>query len=166
MAKISSWLLAITGVIILSVLAEFILPDGKLNKYIKAIFSFVILLVIIMPLPKLLGKDYDISKWFNSNESVLQEDYLYQLNLDKVTALNKKISDRILQEGYKNVEVSINANVLTSNLEIFGVYVDLENLKFDEKVMDRSIGATKLKITEIIEENQILKGTKIRFSNE
>lgn len=166
MAKISSWLLAITGVIILSVLAEFILPDGKLNKYIKAIFSFVILLVIIMPLPKLLGKDYDISKWFNSNESVLQEDYLYQLNLDKVTALNKKISDRILQEGYKNVEVSINANVLTSNLEIFGVYVDLENLKFDEKVKDRSIGATKLKITEIIEENQILKGTKIRFSNE
>ena len=166
MAKISSWLLAITGVIILSVLAEFILPDGKLNKYIKAIFSFVILLVVIMPLPKLLGKDYDISKWFNSNESVLQEDYLYQLNLDKVTALNKKISDRILQEGYKNVEVSINANVLTSSLEIFGVYVDLENLKFDEKVKDRSIGATKLKITEIIEENQILKGTKIRFSNE
>ena len=64
MGAVSAWLLSITGVILLSVLAEFVLPEGQMNKYTKVIFSFVILLVIIMPLPKLFGKDFDISKFF------------------------------------------------------------------------------------------------------
>jgi len=68
MGAISSWLLSIAGVIILSVLAEFVLPDGQMNKYIKTIFSFVILLVIVMPLPKVFGKDFDFSNIFQKKK--------------------------------------------------------------------------------------------------
>jgi stage III sporulation protein AF len=62
---VSQWLLSITGVVLLSVLAEFVLPEGQINKYTKVIFSFVVLLVVIMPLPKLFGKDIDISHFFS-----------------------------------------------------------------------------------------------------
>ena len=76
MGIVSAWLLSIAGVVILSVLAEFVLPEGQMNRYTKVIFSFVILLVIIMPLPKLLGKEFDISKFFGGANDTLQEDYL------------------------------------------------------------------------------------------
>ncbi len=164
MAAISSWLLSIAGVIILSVLAEFVLPDGQINKYTKVIFSFVVLLVIIAPLPKILNKDFDFSQFFKSEENVLQEDYLYQVNLDKLTALNQKIVAEIKDEGLNGVEVSINANVLCKELEIFGVYVDLENLKFDKKFTDKTIGGAKVKILEIIKKNQILNDVEVKFN--
>ena len=66
MNAVSSWLLGIACVVIMSVLAEFVLPEGQINKYIKVIFSFFILLVIIMPLPKLFGKDFNINDYFTS----------------------------------------------------------------------------------------------------
>ena len=77
MSAISSWLLSIAGVVILSVLSELVLPEGQMNKYTKVIFSFAILLVIIMPLPKLFGKNFDITKFFGQ-QNELQEDYLNQ----------------------------------------------------------------------------------------
>ena len=74
MDVVSSWLLGIACVVILSVLAEFVLPEGQINKYIKVIFSFFILLVIIMPLPKLVGKEFNINDYF-FNQPSLQEDH-------------------------------------------------------------------------------------------
>ena len=89
MSGVSSWLLSIAGVILLSVLAELILPEGQMNKYTKVIFSFVVLLVIILPLPKLFGKDFNLEKFFNYGENILQEDYLYQINLDKLKTYSR-----------------------------------------------------------------------------
>ena len=120
MGAISSWLLSIAGVVILSVLSELVLPEGQMNKYTKVIFSFAILLVIIMPLPKLFGKNFDITKFFGQ-QNELQEDYLYQLNLDKVTALSSDFSDRVESEGMKKFSVFMSIYAILNiqkNLEI------------------------------------------------
>lgn len=166
MSGVSSWLLSIAGVVILSVLAELVLPEGQINKYTKVIFSFVILLVIIMPLPKLFQKDFDINKYFNSSENVLQEDYLYQLNLDKLTALNKDIAQELDDVGLENVVVSINANILTETLEIYGVYVDLSNLEYDESWTNKDIAKAKLVISEILENFSIFEGVEVKYSEQ
>lgn len=166
MSSVSAWLLSIAGIILLSVMAELVLPDGQMNKYTKVIFSFAILLVIIMPLPQLFGKDFDINKFFNYSESTLQEDYLYQVNLDKLTALNEGISADLESAGLKNVVVSINANILAENLEIYGVFVDLCDLEYGESFKSKDISHAKAKISQIIKSYSILEAVEVRYNEQ
>jgi len=163
MSGISSWLLGIAGIVILSVLTEFVLPEGQINKYIKVIFSFVTLLVIIMPLPKIFGKEFDISKFFGSDSS-LQKDYLEQVNLDKLTALNKSLAEDVKEQGLCYVEISINANILSEELEIYGIFVDLSALEFEPKFGSHDITKAKLKIIETIKSYSILKNVEVKFN--
>ena len=153
---ISSWLLGITCMILLSVLSEFVLPEGSINKYTKVIFSFCILLVIIMPLPKLLGK------YFGS-DSTLQEDYLQQVNLDKLNALQEDLSLDIEKAGLKNIVVSINANIFAENLEIYSCFVDLREIEYTNKFANKDIVSAKLKILDIIDGYDMLKEVEVKF---
>lgn len=161
-SSVSSWLLSIAGVILLSVLAELILPEGQINKYIKVIFAFATILVIIMPLPKLIGKNFDIDKFFHG-ESQIQQDYLYQRNIDKLESLSVEVSKEIEDAGLLNVELSINANVFAENLEIFGVYVDLCEIEYDEKFGSKDISKAKIKIGQIIGDFKELSGVEVKY---
>lgn len=163
MSEISSWLLSITGIILLSILSEFVLPEGQINKYTKIIFSFVILLVIILPLPKLFGKDFNLSNFLNYNDQ-LQEEYLEQVNLDKLTAISDTLSKSIEEQGLKKVEVSINANIFSEKLEIYGIYVDLCDIEYDKTFGNKDITKAKLKILEIIEDFSMLNGVEVKFN--
>ncbi len=164
MGSISAWLLSIAGVVILSVLAEFVLPEGQMNKYTKVIFSFVILLVIIMPLPKVFGKDFDISKYFGNTGNVLQDDYLEQVNLDKLTAISEGVNLKISEAGLKNVVVSINANIFTEKLEIYSILVDLRELEYDQNFGAKDITKAKAKIIEIIRQYSQLDGVEVKYN--
>lgn len=53
----SAWLLSIVGVVSLGVLIEIIMPEGEHSKYIKGIFSLIVVFVIVAPFPKLLDSD-------------------------------------------------------------------------------------------------------------
>jgi len=94
----------------------------------------------------------------------LQEEYLYQINIDKLTALNSDINNRIKEEGILNVEISINANVLTENIEIFGVYVDLCDIEYAEKFGSKDITKAKLIILDIINEFSLLESVEVAFN--
>ena len=54
MSSFSVWVLSIAGICVLSVLVELVLPEGQTRKYIKAIFSFFVIVVIVAPLPKIV----------------------------------------------------------------------------------------------------------------
>ena len=82
--ELSTWIISIAGVICLSVIVELVLPEGQMNRYIKGTFSFVIILVIVMPIPKLLGTKLDFSNIFDYGDIQVDDDYIYQLNLDKI----------------------------------------------------------------------------------
>lgn len=164
MSGVSSWLLGIAGVVILSVLAELVLPDGQINKYIKVIFSFMILLVIIAPLPGLFGKEYDFNKFFGGESTELQEDFVYQNNLDKLTALTEDITSKIESAGLKNVEISINANILSEVFEVKSIYVDLSKMQYDANFENKTIDNAKQTIEKIIHNFSILEDVEVTFS--
>lgn len=164
MGSVSAWLLSIAGVVILGVLAEFVLPEGQMNKYTKVIFSFVILLVIIMPLPKIFGKDFDISKYFGNTGGTLQEEYLEQVNLDKLTVLSEGVNSKINEAGLKGVVVSINANIFSEKLEIYSILVDLRGLEYDESFGSKDITRAKAKILEIIGSYGQLEGVEVKYN--
>ncbi len=165
MSDVSSWLLAITGVILLSVLCEMILPEGQMNRYIRVIFSFITIFVIIAPLPKLLGKNLDFSTLFPSSDLSLQEDYLYELNLNKLDAITKDLQSEIERQGIYNVSVSINANALSEELEIYGVYVELCDIEFSDNFENKNIENAKSTINEIISYMPSLREVPIEFSS-
>ena len=165
MSAISSWLLSIAGAVILSVLAEFVLPEGQINKYTKVVFSFLTLLVVILPLPSVVGKEFDLTKFFNSS-SFVQEDYLYQLNIDKLAAINDDISKEFEKNNLQDVKVSINANVLCENLEIFGVFVDFCDYEYIKNLRSNDISKLKQKIVDILKKFPLLENVEVSFSEQ
>lgn len=128
----TAWILSIAGVTILSVAVDLILPSGQTAKYIKNIFAFVMILVIISPLPALIKGNFNVNDIFESEEIVLQEDYIYQVNRDKLTALEEEITSSLEEKGIKNVVVTINADIFQIEMKILEVNVDLSDLVIDE----------------------------------
>ncbi len=157
MQAVSSWLLSIAGVIILSVLCEFVLPDGQINKYVRLIFSFITLFVVIAPLPKLVGINMDFSDFY-TYDGGYQEEYLYELNSNKLNALTENLNSAIAEQGYSGVVVSLSANVFAEELELYDVYVDIESASFGK-------GTTKEKAKEVITDILDYLNIPIEFSS-
>lgn len=150
-SDISMWILSIAGIICISVIVELILPEGQMNKYIKGIFSFIVILVIIMPIPKLIGSNFDFSNILNYENSVnVDEDYIYQLNLNKLNLLKEDIESEINKHGYENVSVYINCNIFENKMNFKSITVDLNSLVISENAEHKDITKIKKDITNII----------------
>ncbi len=150
--SISSWLLSIAGIVCLSVVVELILPDGQINKYIKGIMSFLITLVIIMPVPKLLNSPKDYSNIFNFDQQIeADEEYLYQLNLNKVASLKSDIERAINNRGYQNVCVYISCDIFQSNMQFRLITVDISNIVITENAEHKDISKIKIDITRLVQ---------------
>ena len=128
MSDLSSWVLSIAGICILSGLIDLFLLSGQISSHIKTVFNFIIIFVIIAPIPKFI-KNYqvDYSSFINTSEIELQEDYIYQLNRDKLTALENEIKNGIKNRGILNVDIAISADIFVKAMEINGIFVDLTN---------------------------------------
>lgn len=166
MQAISSWIISIAGVITLSVLIELIMPDGQMNKYLKSIFSFFIVFVIISPIPKLLNQKITFSEFFNSQDSFsIDENYLEQVNLNKLISSQENIENQCLENGYKNVKVYINADILSGEMNVKSVYVDLSELVLSASAEHTSITNIKKHITQIIQNNITISQELISYEN-
>ena len=60
-----TWIISVVGVILLSVLTDVLLPEGQMNKYVKGIFSILLIFVIIAPLADFIRKDIEIGDLLN-----------------------------------------------------------------------------------------------------
>ena len=157
----SSWILSIAGVCILSVVIDLILPSGQTSKYIKNIFGYIIVLVIIWPLPAIVKGNFDFGSIFESQDIVLQEDFIYQVNRDKLTSVERLLEEQIEGLGLKNVDVSVSGNIFTTDMTIDEIFVDLTNLVIDEKAEHIDI---KKAIVKLVTDNVKIEGERVVFS--
>jgi len=150
MNNISSWIISIAGVICLSVLLELIIPDGQMNKYVKNIFSFVIILVIILPIPNLINNvNLDNLTSTNYENIYLQENYLSKSNKNKLNAINEDLISYFNEAGYS--EISIQSILNTSeNIDDIEIFVDLTNIVISENKMNKNILEIKEELNQII----------------
>lgn len=81
----SAWLLSLVGIVVIGVLADIILPDGEMSKYVKGIMAVFTVFVIVSPLPNLLNAgSVDI------NTSVDFKDYDYDAEyVEYITELRR-----------------------------------------------------------------------------
>ncbi|MEG1985724.1 MAG: stage III sporulation protein AF [Clostridia bacterium] len=129
----SQWVLSIVGVIILGVLTDILLPEGQTNKYIKGIFSIVIIFVIISPLPKLLNRDINFDTIFDFSADIkLDNEFLNNVASKKYYEKEKSVEKLLKEKGYDNTSVSIVEN--SRNLTI----IDYVNVNLSKSSIDKN----------------------------
>ena len=134
MQVFSSWILSIVGIILLGVLVDLILPDGQTSKYIKSIFSIIVIFVIITPLVQLKNSDFSIDSITNV-EIDIDKDYIENINNSRLLALNKSIINEAENCGLKNIEVEFILKNNYPNLSIEKINIYLKNLVIDKNMM-------------------------------
>lgn len=138
MSSLSTWILSIAGVTILGVVIDFILPTGETNKYVKGVFAFIIIFVIVSPIPKWI-KGFSFDDIFNGNDILLQEEYLYEINQKRISATEESIVKELKAKGIEQVSVIISANIFQTTFKIDAVNIDCFNMVLNEKAKNYNI---------------------------
>ncbi len=103
-----NYLLTISATVLLTSVASFILPEGKMGKYIKSFFSVLVLLVIISPVISL--SELDLKSTF-SDSKVIQEDYLEYIYINKTSSLENGCGEILKNFGVENAKVKIQYDI-------------------------------------------------------
>lgn len=161
MSGISSWILGIAGVCVLGVVVDLILPNGQTKKYIKGIFAFFVVLVVIAPLPSLFSSRFSIDDIFEEDAIVIQEDFVFQLNKERLESAQNMIEKDLEEQGIENVLLSLSANIFTDKLKIDAVFVDLSQVVLNGNLQHKDINElvveSVLKYVSVEKDNIIFK---------
>lgn len=149
-SSVSAWVLSIACIICVSVLVELVLPSGQMNKYIKGIFSFVVLFVIISPVPKLLNMNIDRDGFLDYGNVQVDEDYIAQINMYKLTALTESTESAIAQRGYENSIVSLEADIFSTFFKVTSASIDLSGLVITSNAQHKDIVGIREEITVLV----------------
>ena len=98
----SGWLLGIVGVVSLGVLIEILLPEGENSKYIRGIFSIIVIFVIISPLPKLAKGDSVKGFSTQTQEVAIDGTYYDSVKNDMQTRIKDNLKEKLEKAGYKD----------------------------------------------------------------
>lgn len=113
----------------LGVIVETIIPNGKINGYIKGIFSLVLMFVIVSPLPKFFNKNLTID---TSYEYQLEEGFLEKMNSRKLENYKIAILKKLETKGLMGFDIRFDADVTNSDLKIKKVYIDATNFVLND----------------------------------
>ena len=146
MSGISAWVMAIAGVCVLGVLVDLILPNGQTKKYIKGIFAFVVVLVVVSPLPSLFNKDFSLSNIFKEDDAmIIQEDFIFKVNKDRIESLENMIEADLSEQGASEIKITLSANIFTDKLKFDAVFVDLSRMVLSSNLEHKDINELVIK---------------------
>lgn len=129
MSEISNWLISIMSVAIGGVLVNLLLPNGKLNGFIKAIFGFLSVTVIISPLPKILNKQIQFNDiLYNESATNIDQDYVDSSIKKIITSLEDSCKIELKNKGFDNVVVAISYIIEDYVYDIKKITLNIKNL--------------------------------------
>ena len=120
------WIVSVVAVIVLGVMLEIVLPDGKITKYVKGTFSLLVIFVIIAPLPKLLKSEYNFdfqTAWQNANQTFAEETKDGYFD-EKEDALERYLA-------FYGYDCNVQIEKASGFLQIENVYVTVYGANFD-----------------------------------
>lgn len=161
MSDISIWILSIAGVIVLSVVVDLVMPNGSTSKFIKNIFAFVIVIVIISPIVSFLSnKNLVLDDFFKEKSIVVQDEFIASVNRQLLDKMEEDIQKTLKANGINNVQVGFSADIFQNELKIEQISVDLSQIVIDEKISHINI---KTSIRDIILRFVSIEEKKIVF---
>lgn len=118
--KIRQWCEGIIVAVIISIIIEMIIPEGKNKKYIKVIIGVYIMFVSLSPLLELLKYDFKFDGVFNVDSSIEVTENLDNNMKDVyVLAIEENIKSELENLGY--------------NIDFVNVYTDI-NYEYIENI--------------------------------
>ena len=132
---LTEYILSVVGVVFLGVLIDVILPEGEMNKYIKGVFAVIALFVMISPVQKIFDKDFNFEDvFYNSVSSTVDEDFIIATNKQIVMQLKNTVKVELCNNGFENVNVEIECDLSSSQLNIKKVTVDISKMVINTNV--------------------------------
>ena len=111
---ISSWAQQIIFAVIIGIIIQMLLPEGKSKKYIKIVIGVYLLFSVINPV---VGKDIDLNLEnyalnIETNETEMQTNTEESINEIYITNLNQDVISKLKNKGYgcEKVELKTNEN--------------------------------------------------------
>ena len=144
----SGWLIGIVGVVSIGVLIEILLPEGENSKYIRGIFSIIVIFVIISPLPKLAKGDFVKGFTPQSQELAIDGEYYDSVKIDMQTKIKDNLQEKLTKAGYNDLSYDIQFDKEYVYI-IDKIVVDSKNMSESQwqellKFLQSTVGSAKI----------------------
>lgn len=121
----TAWLASIVGVVIIGVVIELLIQGRRMGNFVRSIYGFIVLFVIVSPLPNLLKADW----WSVENENLVNTELVENL---KAGNRQTQVNQILRTMGYQDALVTVFDNTVYVNL---GVAIDDEKLTELQKAL-------------------------------
>lgn len=121
-----SWIYNIIGIVFIGIIYEIVLPVGKINKFMKCVFSVFVLNSVMMPILSTINLKFNESS-FEIISSEIDNEFINKLNESKNATYEKLIEAGIENEGILNVNVEILNNFNNNVYKIDQIIINLTN---------------------------------------
>ena len=116
----TTWLLSVAGIVIIGALIEVLLSDSSMSKFIRGVFGFFVLLVIVQPLLAMIKSGTAaVSGGVELNAGLLQT-----INKQSAAAFEKNTVQALEAAGFAGVIVTIDYDKAAMNFKINRVFVN------------------------------------------
>ena len=126
MQSITTWVLSIAGAAALGIFVDLLVPEGKTRKYVRGVFGIVVVLVVILPLPGLLKKDYTLDMAPDDPGAAVSLDsaYLTDYYLQQIKKTEAGVEKYLSVSGYPDTAVTLITNGFNADMIVTNAYVD------------------------------------------
>jgi hypothetical protein len=156
LSEISKWIISICGIVLVGVLIEVVLPDGRTSKLLKTIVGIFSVLIIILPLKNF---DFGTLDFSGLTDLVIDEEFVKERESEKIAYVENELENNLELNGYLNVSVKIDGEYNSDELQISSLYVDIENMVLNDEALNinkyTNIVAIIKASVEVSEENVI-----------
>jgi len=126
----SAWLLGVAGIVIIGALIEVLLTDSSIHKFVRSIYAFFVLFVIVQPIPAFFR---DTTNAIQAGGVIELDTRLMEtINLQSATALQKNAQLALETAGFEGVIVTIDA-AANETFKIKAIYINALGASINNK---------------------------------
>ena len=123
-----AWILSVSAVVMITAIITLVLPEAKIGKYIKSIFSLFIIFTIIKPLFYIKESEFDYKNIFYQNNIELQYDFIEYVSQEKINEYEKQCLKILENSGIQKSLLKISYSLeVDSKIKIEQVTINLKN---------------------------------------
>ncbi len=154
-----TWLLSVSAVVLLTVLLELLISEGKIKKYVRGVVRLALVVTVLMPILKFVKSDvsFDVDGGYEQTAEIVDNGFLDRIGELRYKNLEKDLEKDLYELGINGADVNISIYYgVTKSLEVDFVTVDLTQAVITEN-------AGNILLTERIKQTVV---TRINVSKE
>jgi len=145
MSGISIWITSILAVVIIGVVVDLLMHNSRMHKFIRGVFGFITLFIIVSPIPNLIKTGFDFDNIFDFGGSfTLDQNYLDIINARKIRLLEQGVEDLLTTKGVSGATVKLNATVDGVEITVQDATVDITNASINSDIGNKPDYITKI----------------------